>query len=398
MADAPVRPAGSRRSRPQAARSRSGYPIRDLYIALDEAIAQSSADRACGLAAELACTDGQLRSLVSHLVDTFARRYISLDILANNRMAQAIQKLCKGDARIPGTARESLCEVVLIMCIGLQDHDATGDLLEKSGVVTKRDGCGSSALKLAVAIRSQNSADALAIALAMVNTKGDNAVGFRVAWDVVSECCENDEAAAAYVASALCIFSTMAPPRTTRSRRTPLLMYSVLVASRAGNFAQLTKSLACLKGDAVDRAVDLVRRSIDGVFDEIMGVEDDNGTSSSSTLDDDRQFSADDESYQGIHIATDGVVSVREKDAEWDYLWMYTTVPTATFDETQREKPPTSSKNSARPGSSKVVTVSAITPGGHIRRSRASNMQIDNDQYPSDTPGSIFDGTGHRVP
>ena len=353
--------------------------MRDVYLALDDAIAQSSADRACGLAAELACTDGQARPLVSHLVDVFAQRYVSLDGQASDRIARAIGRVCAGDARVPGPARESLCEVVLTMCIGLQDHDAMDDIIKKSGAACAnpmnrdRSGGGGGALKLALAIRSREPADAVAIALAMVTAERDNAVGFRVAWDVVSECCDNDTAASAYIAHNACIFGTLTPPRTSRTRRTPLLLYSVLVASRAGSFAQLTPSLACLRGDAVDRAVSLVRKSIDGVFNDILGVMDGDGSCSSSS-------SSSSGWMQQTHTTkcvTDDGPLVRDRDTDWDYLWMYTTLPGAGAGPGLMHA--YSPANVAVPGASKVVTVSATATGGHIRRSRASNRQSNED-------------------
>lgn len=335
--------------------SRSGYPIRDLYTALTDAIAKRSADRACALAAELACTDGQARQLVSHLANTYAERYVSLDGRASERISGSLSTLGSSDARVPGDGRSALLDVVLTMCVGLQDHDALKDILQKGN--SREDCCTSAAptatamaLHLASAIRSCSAAEAISVAWALTSNKDqDDSVSIRVAWDVVTECSDSDSSAAAYVRSAASIFSTMSPPRTTRTRRIPLLLYSVLVAVRAGSFARLAPSLACLREADVNKALGLAKASINGVFNDIMGK--DRDAAVEDETDDESSGSEGDFAACCRNAAP-------SPSSEWDYLWMYTTIPGTS----RAASAPRPSTPVAANTPNKVVTVSTTIP------------------------------------
>ena len=87
----------------------SGYPKRDAYRAFDAALAERDAERACCLAAELACTPREPRALASHLVDVFAEAYATLDPRAVVRLAGALARFQPGARE----ERRALCEAVM---------------------------------------------------------------------------------------------------------------------------------------------------------------------------------------------------------------------------------------------------------------------------------------------
>ena len=105
----------------------SGYPKRDAYRAFDAALAERDAERACCLAAELACTPREPRALASHLVDVFAEAYATLDPRAVVRLAGALARFQPGARE----ERRALCEAVIVLAIGLPRHDALADVLKR---------------------------------------------------------------------------------------------------------------------------------------------------------------------------------------------------------------------------------------------------------------------------
>lgn len=77
----------------QQLRTTSGFRKRDVYQELEAAIAAGAREHACCLAAELACTPGELGALLSFTVDQYARWYVCSNVWLQQRLVDLIVDL-----------------------------------------------------------------------------------------------------------------------------------------------------------------------------------------------------------------------------------------------------------------------------------------------------------------
>lgn len=103
--------------------SHSGYKIPELYIELESALLARDLERACGLAAELSCTNGgQTRCVISFLIDTYCARCVNSGRAQMNLLHSSLAHLGKGTARSPdvnscrdAVFRRGLCALTLLV-------------------------------------------------------------------------------------------------------------------------------------------------------------------------------------------------------------------------------------------------------------------------------------------
>jgi hypothetical protein len=125
----------------------SGYCLKDLYDSLHASFACRDLERACCLAAELACTPGELGTLLGHLVDVYARWYVCGNLWLAERLlcllstadadaGRSRSKVRDGAGR--AEARKALCEMVIL--IGSQRRRDGEELWRKRGGHDEHDG------------------------------------------------------------------------------------------------------------------------------------------------------------------------------------------------------------------------------------------------------------------
>lgn len=102
--------------------SHSGFRIAELYVELQSALLAQDPERACSLTAELSCTPGHSRCVVSVLLDTYCARCVNSGRAQLNLLGSSLSYIGDGTSRSPHAGscheaafRRGLCTLTLLV-------------------------------------------------------------------------------------------------------------------------------------------------------------------------------------------------------------------------------------------------------------------------------------------
>ena len=318
----------AQKQRPPPPSTVSGYPKRDVYRALGEAIAARDPTRACCLAAELASSPGESKPLASYLADTFATWHASADGAAASRLWSASSRVWRmeqsREAQVEG--RQALCEAVIAMAVGLPRQDAAALVLEAAGSAGGHAslGCRPASScdllsRLASLVRRRDAAGAVVLAHLML-TQTTDPLAVRAVWDAcLSASSERSPGIRAayslYHVTKSCDGRSVppdgspcpSPPKSVAARRVALALYAVLAASAPPGAAEAVPSTWA--GASADALIERAVRKVDILFPP-----DDHGSSLDCAEDDDDDREEDREEEDD-----------EQEEEEVSYLQLYTT-------------------------------------------------------------------------
>jgi hypothetical protein len=255
-----------------------------VYRALGVAFEAGDPERACCLAAELAMTQGEMPKLVSFLVDTFAASYVSPDAGDLARVAGGVSAMLTGGE---AAQRRGLCDVVVTMAAdAVKRHDAVNDLLQSA-----RRACDGQPERVVDRDRDiellvqwirdrQQAPEAVLKAYSLLRGDGDGGSGgsgsgsgsggtasiaaiARALWDACLSSSASSPPRAAYVTYAHSLYLTVASTAAVRRKRTPLLLYALLITCSPA-------AVALPPAESVRRALARSYSAIDGVFEDVV--------------------------------------------------------------------------------------------------------------------------------